>query len=769
MKGNAGAEPTANPSSRPTSKGPDAASAAAFAKLRESVFRALQAEGGGIRGKFSEDICERVAEVHRLCSSRLGWLHTTSPARVRAWQFQILHTANRIYALAEGLSDDLGNLLLLFMRRGMLYSGIHDPAFDTLKGQNSPQDDTAFCISILGLCLGIHNCGEAIRPDVLGKFYREEFLPEPWQSYDALAHMHWHPRPVMLACQVLTSKGALGEPEAMINCRNFILRLLVPHANLPKKPAGPIIIEDCYKKFRDPVLRDNDCMRAIFGMLQDPDNSLLAAPLLDSIIDEVPLEGPSTAPIIIQTKNPAPHTTLRHMVRNGAAGPLACALNLYRIHSEIEQRLGVDLSEAYNPSHSKCTAAALLCCLLRIVQKAAGDDQAVYGSSEDVSDAAWPEELLEAYLRAFMKVMEHGLFQIATLMIVPRASMPKAAHIFNRFPGMMDNLIKLLLLSVHRLSRNPFHFEQYGIHIQFVHDLLAAGQGTGVQWRVNSSQAQTIINTCTTGMNTLTGMLRKCKQREVQPALAGRGRDPVVAMMSKTLVLLLRLLSLSNHARAQFMRQPTSVHQSWVAAVQAAELEQCGFSYEATLARDNSEGEGGAEGVKKGKGPFSAWFKPAPKGMGLSELGGTGSSGVAATDESSKGSRHSSGRGATMPSMVGGSSSDVPASSAGTKTSSSKSAMPGSSNNSSGGGGCAKSNTAGSSSTPAVPPNTSNSSSSGGSSSLAVCFKCGRSAEEALVPKLLRCGRCKATRYCSRDCQLKDYKVHKLDCKEKSG
>ncbi|KAF5834273.1 hypothetical protein DUNSADRAFT_9139 [Dunaliella salina] len=45
-----------------------------------------------------------------------------------------------------------------------------------------------------------------------------------------------------------------------------------------------------------------------------------------------------------------------------------------------------------------------------------------------------------------------------------------------------------------------------------------------------------------------------------------------------------------------------------------------------------------------------------------------------------------------------------------------------------------------------------------------VCEKCGRTAEQAEVPKLQRCGRCKVAQYCSGECQVADLKSHKLHC-----
>ena len=40
------------------------------------------------------------------------------------------------------------------------------------------------------------------------------------------------------------------------------------------------------------------------------------------------------------------------------------------------------------------------------------------------------------------------------------------------------------------------------------------------------------------------------------------------------------------------------------------------------------------------------------------------------------------------------------------------------------------------------------------------CLVCGSCGEEAL----LKCGDCKVTRYCTRDCQVKDFKKHRRDC-----
>ncbi|KAF5826245.1 hypothetical protein DUNSADRAFT_3995 [Dunaliella salina] len=45
------------------------------------------------------------------------------------------------------------------------------------------------------------------------------------------------------------------------------------------------------------------------------------------------------------------------------------------------------------------------------------------------------------------------------------------------------------------------------------------------------------------------------------------------------------------------------------------------------------------------------------------------------------------------------------------------------------------------------------------------CSFCRKTAAEARVPKLLKCGNCRAAYYCSREpCQRSDYKVHKLHC-----
>lgn len=45
-----------------------------------------------------------------------------------------------------------------------------------------------------------------------------------------------------------------------------------------------------------------------------------------------------------------------------------------------------------------------------------------------------------------------------------------------------------------------------------------------------------------------------------------------------------------------------------------------------------------------------------------------------------------------------------------------------------------------------------------------LCRVCSRSAEDAGVPALLRCGRCKIVRYCSQQCQQRAWRDHKAFC-----
>jgi len=45
------------------------------------------------------------------------------------------------------------------------------------------------------------------------------------------------------------------------------------------------------------------------------------------------------------------------------------------------------------------------------------------------------------------------------------------------------------------------------------------------------------------------------------------------------------------------------------------------------------------------------------------------------------------------------------------------------------------------------------------------CFKCGKTASEIDKPTLKKCDNCKIASYCSRECQLSDWREHKLFCK----
>ena len=46
------------------------------------------------------------------------------------------------------------------------------------------------------------------------------------------------------------------------------------------------------------------------------------------------------------------------------------------------------------------------------------------------------------------------------------------------------------------------------------------------------------------------------------------------------------------------------------------------------------------------------------------------------------------------------------------------------------------------------------------------CIVCKKTDAEADGGKLKSCSRCKRVRYCSRECQVKDWKTHKKFCKE---
>ncbi len=45
------------------------------------------------------------------------------------------------------------------------------------------------------------------------------------------------------------------------------------------------------------------------------------------------------------------------------------------------------------------------------------------------------------------------------------------------------------------------------------------------------------------------------------------------------------------------------------------------------------------------------------------------------------------------------------------------------------------------------------------------CDKCGKSVFETFQITIKRCGKCQRRYYCSRECQKKDWMVHKLSCK----
>ncbi|KXS12208.1 hypothetical protein M427DRAFT_101559 [Gonapodya prolifera JEL478] len=50
-----------------------------------------------------------------------------------------------------------------------------------------------------------------------------------------------------------------------------------------------------------------------------------------------------------------------------------------------------------------------------------------------------------------------------------------------------------------------------------------------------------------------------------------------------------------------------------------------------------------------------------------------------------------------------------------------------------------------------------------GSGPWQTCRLCEKKKEE-MVPRLLKCGGCAKMRYCCKDCQVKDWKRHKVEC-----